>query len=431
MSLFLKRINCQGIIAKRIRFSFFCALLIYAFALCYLIFDLEENKKSVKEEWIELSGVKYGLFNVDEWKKAFVNIITNKINEFQIGKENRAELKKKISTFLLRTIEDFESRFINENKGSLDGFFKNLIVNFTGTFTKMKESVPVFTDQILDFMSNPKNKEAVRKFLIDKVNQYARETFSETDYSLHDAIIHKYSQPDRASTILYLQGQLNVLQHKSETYQFQLILIFILFVLSFWLVSGFSKWEFVVCSSASFVFLIIGVLLPMIEIDARISSLKFTVLESPIEFTDQVLFYRSKSIVEVVKLMLLNRGVELILIGILIFLFSIIFPFSKIVSSVILSFKPSLADNKWIKFLVFKTGKWSMADVMVVAIFMAYIGFSGIVSDQLSQLSSLSDRVEILTTNQSTLQIGFYSFFCFVMMSLLLTNKLKLGNKKK
>ena len=65
MSLFLKRINCQGIIAKRIRFSFFCALLIYAFALSYLIFDLEENKKSVKEEWIELSGVKYGLFNVD------------------------------------------------------------------------------------------------------------------------------------------------------------------------------------------------------------------------------------------------------------------------------------------------------------------------------------------------------------------------------
>jgi uncharacterized paraquat-inducible protein A len=33
--------------------------------------------------------------------------------------------------------------------------------------------------------------------------------------------------------------------------------------------------------------------------------------------------------------------------------------------------------------MVFKTGKWSMADVIVVAIFMAYIGFSGIVGEQL------------------------------------------------
>ena len=43
--------------------------------------------------------------------------------------------------------------------------------------------------------------------------------------------------------------------------------------------------------------------------------------------------------------------------------------------------------NKIVRFLVFKSGKWSMADVMVVAIFMSYIGFTGIISSQLGPVS--------------------------------------------
>ena len=41
---------------------------------------------------------------------------------------------------------------------------------------------------------------------------------------------------------------------------------------------------------------------------------------------------------------------------------------------VLLSFLFTTKKNKLIQFFAFKSGKWSMADVMVVAIFMAYIG---------------------------------------------------------
>ena len=41
-----------------------------------------------------------------------------------------------------------------------------------------------------------------------------------------------------------------------------------------------------------------------------------------------------------------------------------------------------------VRFFVLKSGKWSMADVMVVAIFMAYIGFNGIITSQFGQFSS-------------------------------------------
>ncbi|MEP1141530.1 MAG: paraquat-inducible protein A, partial [Balneola sp.] len=82
-------------------------------------------------------------------------------------------------------------------------------------------------------------------------------------------------------------------------------------------------------------------------------------------------------------------------------------------------------DNTVIKFLVFKTAKWSMADVMVVAIFMAYIGFTGIISEQLSSLENIVLNVDIMTTNASSLQIGFFLFTSFAVLSLLVSHKLQ------
>lgn len=78
--------------------------------------------------------------------------------------------------------------------------------------------------------------------------------------------------------------------------------------------------------------------------------------------------------------------------------------------------------------MVFKTGKWSMADVMVVAIFMSYIGFSGILTEQLNQLEGLTNKIDILTTNKSSLQIGFFLFTSFAILSLLVSQKLQFQN---
>ena len=66
-----------------------------------------------------------------------------------------------------------------------------------------------------------------------------------------------------------------------------------------------------------------------------------------------------------------------------------------------------------------------MADVMVVAIFMAYIGFAGIITEQLKQLETITQNVDILTTNKSALQAGFFAFTAFSVLSLLTSHKLQ------
>ena len=183
--------------------------------------------------------------------------------------------------------------------------------------------------------------------------------------------------------------------------------------------------EFLIYTLICFLLLGLGLLLPMIEIDARIEEMSFTLLGQQISFTDQVLYYKSKSILEVVRLMLAQGKADVMAVGFLVLLFSVLFPVAKLLSSLVYIYNSRMRDSGFVRFMVFKTGKWSMADVMVVAIFMSYIGFSGILTEQLNQLEGLTQKLDMLTTNKSSLQTGFFLFASFAILSLLVAQKLQ------
>lgn len=408
-----------------LRTSFIVLLVICLSVISLFIYQTDNKKRVVKEDLIELSSIKYGLFNVDEWKTILSNLISKKIEDFELKGNNRQQMKKKISDFLYKVLDDFEERYYETNKGSVEGFFKNIGAKTFNVFGEMKKDVPIFTTQILDFLNDAKNKKALKSYLSDKLNEYADNTFAKMDYSLHDAIIAKYHCADRAEAISLLNADLDQLQAKLAIYKYFLVVIALLTACYILLVKNLQKTEFLLLTGLSFLFLVMGLTLPMIEIDARVSEISLSLLGEQLKFQDQVLYYKSKSILEVVKLMITESSIDLLLVGILVFVFSVLFPLSKLISSIYLVSQPGAKSNKLIHFLVFKTGKWSMADVMVVAIFMSYIGFSGILTEQLHQLDHLSSKMEVISTNKSSLQSGFFAFTAFALLSLLISNKLK------
>jgi len=400
-------------------------------SLSVLIYQKDNQKREIKEDLIELSNIQYGLFNVDEWRNILADIIAKKIDELEVEGKNKEQLRDRISSFLHKVIGDFEKRYFEGNKGSIKGFIKNIGASSFDIFGEMKQSIPVFTDQIIGFLDDPRNKENLKSYLKDKLDEYAYNTFSKLDYSSHDAIISKYNFENRSSTISALNIRLSTLQQASNNYKYILVLLAALTAAFILFTKAISKNEFLLLTLTCLLFLILGLTLPMIEIDARVSEIKISLLGEQIQFQDQVLYYKSKSIVEVIRLMVLQGGFDLLLVGLLVFVFSILFPLSKLFSSIYLIFSPSIKSNKLVLFLVNKTGKWSMADVMVVAIFMSYIGFSGILTEQLNQIEGLSSNINVLTTNKSSLQTGFFAFTAFAMLSLLTNNKLKgLVNRK-
>ena len=62
-----------------------------------------------------------------------------------------------------------------------------------------------------------------------------------------------------------------------------------------------------------------------------------------------------------------------------------------------------------------------MADVYVVAIFMAYIGFRGILDNQISGLTMKTESLVSLSTSETSLQPGFVLFIGFVLFGLILS----------
>ncbi len=117
------------------------------------------------------------------------------------------------------------------------------------------------------------------------------------------------------------------------------------------------------------------------------------------------------------------------MVGLLVFLFSVLFPLLKLFCSCLYLYAQKLRNSAFVKFMVYKTGKWSMADVMVIAIFMAYIGFSGILTEQLNHIGSVTNAVEILTTNQTQLQTGFFLFTAFAVLSLIVSHRMQYSLK--
>src|SRR6202012_5607014 len=176
----------------------------------------------------------------------------------------------------------------------------------------------------------------------------------------------------------------------------------------------------------AFLLLAVGLTASMIEVDCRIQSLDFVLLGEHVRFQNQVLFYESKSIMGVVKVLLQQPAADSIAVGALILCFSILFPVTKLISTgVHLLSTRKIAENSVIKFFAFQSGKWSMADVIVIAILMTYIGLNGLLDRQLAALNIKANDLTILTTNNTALQPGYIIFISFVLYGLILSTILK------
>ena len=398
-------------------------VLVVSIVLSVAVYRSESEKRVMKEDLVELLKVRYGLFNVDEWKKILTALIRKKVDELDVQGGSREEMRADITRFLNRAVTDFELAFNRQNQNSVAGALKSMLAQQLNVFQEVRNYIPTLTEQVLDFLNDPANRDRVKGFVIQKLDEYTSKTFAEVDYTSMNEILARYKYVSKEEAIAGLEER--IATQNTGLLKYSLMAVIGLFLTLVVFSKNIKKIEYLFFILICFSLLIFGVLLPMIEIDARISSISFTLLGEPIEFRDQVLYYKSKSILEVVRLMLTNGRIDVLLVGVLVLLFSVLFPVMKLVCSIIYVYAPSKRSMPILSFMVFKTGKWSMADVMVVAIFMAYIGFGGIISDQLRQLQGISGTIDILTTNKSALQFGFYLFTSFTVLSLVVSQKIQ------
>ena len=354
-----------------------------------------------------------------------IRVVTRRIDDFELTAEQEKALKYEVSQVLHAVIDKADS-MLDKKQKTIGGKLKKFAIRTFVKEEKLHAQVPVFAQTIVNEIKKPKNKEKLKFLVQSKMAQFGAITYdSVNDVKRIESIIYKYEAADVAEFNITSQSMLDGLQERTYFYTFVILTIMIMFLVMWWLLR-FQKPLytplFVISVLLALAVLFVGLTTPMIEIDARIKEMSFILLGEDISFHDQVIFFQSKSIVDVVRILIDTGKYDSAFVGILILIFSIVFPIGKLVATKLyLLGNEKWRANKLIQFFAFKSGKWSMADVNVVAIFMAYIGFKGILDSQLESLNMKTDSLASISTNQTSLQPGFILFVTFVLFGLILS----------
>ena len=401
----------------------------------YAVYKYSSEAAEIKKDYSELNSITHGILSVNIWRDHLTSIVLNRIDDFEFTADQEDTLVLQVENILTAGIDKGDS-LMNLKQKSLKGKLRKFAVRTLVPEEKIRALVPMFAQTIVDEIQKPENKEALKSVITSKLEEYSDLTHANSAVadSRINTLFEKYEIRDLKGFNLKASEDLTELEAQTYFYTYVLLGVILTFFLLWWLIRNQKLLHtplFIISVLVSLVVLFAGLTAPMIEIDARFQQVNFLLIGEEITFKDQVIFFQSKSILQVIEILFDTGKVDSFLVGILILVFSIVFPVAKLVSTQIyLAGNEKLRKNKILKFFAFKSGKWSMADVYVIAIFMAYIGFQGILNNQLSNLNMETDSLVSISTNKTSLQPGFIIFIGFVLFSLILSTILKKITKR-
>lgn len=406
------------------------ALMLLAGWSSYSIFKYSSEAAEIKRDYSELNSITHGIMSVNIWRDHLTTMVLNRIDEFEFTEEQEDTLVHQVENILTAGI-DKGADILDQKQKGIKAKLRKFAVKTLVPEDKIRALVPMFAQTIVNEIQKPENKEALKYVIKSKLQEYSDLTYddSQAETLKIKALLDKYQVEDLTGFNKKIPEKIIYLE--AETYFHTYILLGIIgaFLLLWWLLRSQNAVHtplFIISVLVSLVVLFSGLTAPMIEIDARFQQVNFLLIGESITFNDQVIFFQSKSILDVIGILFNNGKADSYLVGILILVFSIIFPVAKLLATQIyLAGDDKTRKNRILKFFAFKSGKWSMADVYVIAIFMAYIGFQGILDNQLSNLNMETNSLVSISTNKTSLQPGFIIFIGFVLFSLILSTILK------
>lgn len=408
------------------------ALLFLLITFSIALIDMGKETKVYKVDYKELHSVKYGMFNSDIWTMKILNIVDDKINNFEINLDNRSTIEGYVSSLIDTLISETERMVKEQNKGgeglleTFIGSTKQMITDTLIDFKELHARVPEFTTMIMKEIEKPENQAMIKRVIREKLKEFMQEEFEKsTDMSAYNALLKKYNSDNLEACTIFLEDKIhhNTALMNGEMMKILFIALVIICLVVFQ--GQLMTLGFFTLTLTTLTLLVNGIMLPMLEIEAKVVKLYFMVLDKPIVFENQILFFQSKSISDLLSLLLHSQEGKMVLVGILLGTFSVIFPFLKVVATTIYFYFDRIGQHAIIKFFALSSTKWSMADVMVVSIFMAYLGLDGVVGSELSKLEEQRDAINMITSNGTHLEVGFFLFLGFVMSSFVLSIMVK------
>ncbi|MES2827005.1 MAG: paraquat-inducible protein A [Bacteroidota bacterium] len=393
----------------------------------YQVYTLSHKQERIKEDYSVANNITFGVFSVDQWREKIAAVVDGKVNTFEMTAAQKKALQQKVEQQLDGLVDKTVAE-INKPKKGLGAKLKKLAFNAFVDTDEIHAQVPSFARTIVNRLNSPASTKRLKSIATSKMDELEKETYDNTQLASATVTRHiykKYKVNNAAAFDKTVSTQLTDIGKKTNTYMYAMLGC-VAFALCLWLLMRKQVYlhttMFILSLLFAFVLLVVGVTSTIIEVDARIQSLNFTLLGEKLAFTNQVLFFQSKSILGIVTALIEQPKPDAVLVGALIFLFVIVLPIVRMIGKGIHIWgKETYAKNKVIRFLAFDLGKWDMADVMVVGIAMTYIGLNGILQSQLSNLNIKEELLSTVTVNYTSLQPGYYIFVGYVVYSAILS----------
>ena len=374
-----------------------------------------------------MNSVSFGLLSVDKWRDNLIAAAKSQVQNFQLTPQQKHDLKVEIEQ-ILNGVVDKAVASIEKPSNNVGKKIKKLAFNALVDEKKLHQEVPAYAQKVIDEINKPSSYNRLKNIAQTELDSLGSKTYDSTknaETHLMDSIFTKYGVPDKSAFDSESIRELERIRSQTQNWAFGMLAGVVLILLTWWLARNTPSVHvpLYALSLLSALFLLaVGLTSTMIQIDARISSIDFHLLGQNVSFKNQVLYFQSKSIVDVVNILIQTGKIDTVAVGVLILIFSIVFPITKMIASGIYMLdKRKWAKNKIVNFFAFESGKWSMADVLVIAILMTYIGFNGIVNNSLSDLNIDNGTITSITTNNTSVQPGYIIFIGFVLYSFALS----------
>jgi hypothetical protein len=385
-------------------------------------------RRLIRTDLAEITNARYGILSADQWRTIIGPMLNAQVDKIDLKGQSKS-LRPMVERSLYALLDNIKTQMTapsanGSGKPSVNPMFVNMIV------ASLRPHVPEYTDVVMAELGKGDTqkgfKDSIRVVLADAV----KNTFGNTDMTTYNAILMHYGCSSGADCEVTLDKQISEAdQTLTRDYLMVLACAGLGFIL---LIAGrptLSRGAVVVLMLFCLAMLAGGVLSPMMEVEVRVTKIDATLLGTPIEFQDQSLYYRSKTVFEVFQTLIHMGRPEMTVVGVLVILFSVVFPTLKMLALGASLFRPALLrTNRLVRLLAFELSKWSMADVMVLAIFMSFVAFNGVIGSALAGVRDVPNVQQVLIpTNASKILPGYYLFIGFCVGSIILSKKLERG----
>ncbi len=397
----------------------------------YQLHKLSNEQEQIKEDYSMVNNITFGVFSVDLWRDSISSLVMQKIKGFKVTDEQKAMMREQVEKQLHGMVNEVVKEF-NKPQKTLGGKLKKLAFN---SFIEPKElhaQVPGFANTIIKRINSPRATNKLKNIATSKFEELADQTHDSTKTAINkvtEKMYLKYYVNSHEAFNKQTEKQLVGIREVTYNYAYAMLGC-VAGALMVWILLRkkihLHNTLFVMSLLFALALLIVGITVSIIEVDARLSSLEIFLMGEKIRFENQVLFFQSKSILGIADVLIRQPKPDSITVGILIMLFVIILPILRMTARGLhMLCKPIIAEHKITRYLAFDSGKWDMADVMVVGILMTYIGLNGILKSQLADLNLKNEFLATTTVNYTSLQPGYIIFVGYVAFAFILSYILK------